>query len=101
MDVYYRTLNGALQPNHNLLCLDIILSMLEASRSTSHHFAYAQSSMNLVNIDGLSKPLILYSFSYKPPTHNHLRCPLTDHHLSYSIFLSHSTTYIAKLNHHQ
>ena len=101
MDVYYRTLNGALQPNHNLLCLDIILSMPEASRSTSHHFAYTQSSMNLVNIDGLSKPLILYSFSYKPPTHNHLRCPLTDHHLSYSIFLSHSTTYIAKLNHHQ
>ena len=101
MDVYYRTLNGALQPNHNLLCLDIILLMPEASHSTSHHFAYAQSSMNLVNIDGLNKPLILYSSSYKPPIHNHLRCPLTDHHLFYLIVPWHSTTYIAKLSHHQ
>ena len=67
MDVYYRILNDDLQPNHNLLYWDIILLTPEASHSTIHHFAYAQSSMNLVNIDGLNKPLILYSSSYKPP----------------------------------
>ena len=81
MDVYYRILNGALQPYHTLLCLDTTLLMPEVSRSTSPHFAYARSSMNLVNIDGLNKPLILYFSSYKPPTHNHLRYPLMDHHL--------------------
>ena len=92
MGVYYKTLNGVLQPNHSLLCLDIILSMPEVSRSTSLHFAYVQNSMNLVNIDGLNKPLILYSSSYKPPTHNRLRYPLMDHHLSLWKFLLCSAT---------